>query len=71
MSYFKIRRPVELDGMQFEQQIIIGSKAVNLPLQERIEQGGAVAYFNGFKIDIHPGDVIEELYSVKEEMNLF
>lgn len=41
--------------------IIIEADAAHLPLKDEIEAGGAVAHFNGFEIELMPGDEIKEI----------
>ena len=57
--------PEAMANMGYTVSIVIEAGAVHLPLKEEIEAGGAVAHFNGFEIELMPGDVIEELEEPK------
>lgn len=44
----------------FKQSLEIDADAVEVPLEAEIDEGGAVARFNGFAIPLEPGDRVNK-----------
>lgn len=62
---YRIRRtdglPEDLKALGYCTELVLECGAVHLPTAEEIEQGGAVAHFNGFEIELKPGDEVKAI----------
>ena len=65
MTLFRITRtagvPDELKEAGFVQRVTFEADTCSMPLPSEIEARGGTAYFNGFAIELKPGDKVEQI----------
>ena len=65
MSKWKITSthdiPAEMVKLGYARSIVIECDTVHIPLDEQRKQGDTTAHFNGFEIELHDGDTVEQV----------